>query len=111
NYIRNNVAANADTFGFGLAAGALGDVRIPAFKGAVMSDDKETKLIDTTDASVLEFAGNEAYGAIQTGVALGCNGTVSHFRAWNPSRHGVTATPTDKLIVDSITVRGDTSIL
>jgi len=60
------VAANADTFGFGLAAGALGDVRIPSFKGADMSNDKETKLIDTTDASVLEFTGNEAYGAIQT---------------------------------------------
>ena len=68
NYIRNNVAANADTFGFGLAAGALGDVRIPAFKGADTSNDKETKLIDTT-AAVLEFTGNEAYGAIQTGVA------------------------------------------
>ncbi len=111
NYIRNNVAANADTFGFGLAAGALGDVRIPAFKGADMSNDKETKLIDTTDASVLEFTGNEAYGAIQTGVALGWNGTVANFRAWNPSRHGLTATPTDKLIVDTITVRGDKSIL
>ncbi len=111
NYIRNNVAANADTFGFGLAAGALGDVRIPAFKGADMSNDKETKLIDTTDASVLEFTGNEAYGAIQTGVALGWNGTITNFRAWNPSRHGLTATPTDKLIVDTITVRGDKSIL
>jgi len=111
NYIRNNVAANADTFGFGLAAGALGDVRIPSFKGADMSNDKETKPIDTTDAVVLEFTGNEAYGAIQTGVALGWNGTVSNFRAWNPSRHGLTATPTDKLIVDTITVRGDKSIL
>jgi len=111
NYIRNNVAANADTFGFGLAAGALGDVHIPAFKGADMSVDKETKLIDTTDAAVLEFTGNEAYGAIQTGVALGWNGTIANFRAWNPSRHGITATPTDKLIVDTLTVRGDKSIL
>ena len=111
NYIRNNVAANADTFGFGLAAGALGDVHIPAFKGADTSIDKETKVIDTTDAAVLEFTGNEAYGAIQTGVALGWNGTVSNFRAWNPSRHGLTATPTDKLTVDTITVRGDPSIL
>jgi len=33
NYIRNNVAANADVFGFDLAAGQLGDVRIPEFKG------------------------------------------------------------------------------
>ena len=34
NYIRNNVAANADVFGFQLAAGLLESVRIPAFKGA-----------------------------------------------------------------------------
>src|SRR5713226_5603329 len=111
NYIRNNVAANADVFGFGLAAGALGDVHIPAFKGADTSIDKETKLIDTTDAAVLEFAGNEAYGAIQTGVALGWNGTIANFRVWNPTRHGVTATPTDKLTVDTLTARGDKAVL
>ena len=111
NYIRNNVAANADTFGFGLAAGSLGDVHIPAFKGADTSVDKETKVIDTTAAPVLEFANNEAYGEIQTGVALGWNATVTNFRAWNPARHGITATPTDKLTVDNIAVRGDKSIL
>jgi len=30
---------------------------------------------------------------------------------WHPSRHGVTATPADKLIIDGVTVRGDTAIL
>ena len=111
NYIRNNVAANADVFGFGLAAGALGDVHIPSFKGADTSLDAETKLIDTTSAAVLEFAGNEAYGAIQTGVAMGWNGTLQNFRVWNSTRHGVTATPADKLTVDTITVRGDKAVL
>jgi hypothetical protein len=94
-----------------LAAGALGDVHIPAFKGADTSIDKETKLIDTTDAAVLEFTGNEAYGAIQTGVALGWNGSITNFRVWNPSRHGITATPTDRLTVENVTVRGDKSVL
>jgi hypothetical protein len=111
NYIRNNVAANADVFGFGLAAGALGDVHIPAFKGADTSLDQETKLIDTTGAAVLEFTNNEAYGAIQTGVAMGWNGTIQNFRAWNSARHGVTATPADKLTVDTVTVRGDKAVL
>jgi hypothetical protein len=60
---------------------------------------------------VLEFANNEAYGAIQTGVACGWNGTITNFRVWNPSRHGVTGTPTDKLVVDRIIVRGDKTIL
>jgi len=111
NYIRNNVAANADVFGFGLAAGLLGTVQIPAFKGADTSVKNETVELDTTAAPVLEFANNEAYGAIQTGVACGWNGTITNFRVWNPSRHGVTGTPTDKLLVDGITVRGDKTVL
>ena len=111
NYIRNNVAANADVFGFQLAAGLLESVRIPAFKGADMANDRETLPIDMTSAKVLEFANNEAYGAIQTGVAFGWNGEVKNFRVWNPSTHGLTATPTDELTVDSITVRGDKSLL
>jgi hypothetical protein len=111
NYIRGNVAANADTFGFGLAAGALGEVRIPAFKGADTSIESETRAIDTTAAEVLEFRGNEAYGAIQTGLALGWNGSILDFRVWNPSRHGLTLTPADKLTAENVTVRGDQSVL
>jgi hypothetical protein len=111
NYIRNNVAANADTFGYGLAAGSLGEVRVPKFKGADTSKESETTALDTTNAPVLEFANNEAYGEIQTGVACGWNGEIKNFRVWNPSRHGLTGTPTDRLIVDSIIVRGDKSIL
>jgi hypothetical protein len=111
NYIRNNVAANADTFGYGLAAGSLGEVRVPKFKGADTSKQTETVALDTTNAPVLEFANNEAYGEIQTGVACGWNGEIKNFRVWNPSRHGLTGTPTDRLLVDSITVRGDKSIL
>jgi hypothetical protein len=111
NYIRNNVAANADAFGFGLAAGGLGTVNIPAHKGADTSQVSETKPLDTTGASVLEFTNNEAYGAMQAGVAWGWNGTVSNLHVWHTSRHGLTATPADKLVVDHITVRGDKSVL
>ena len=111
NYIRNNVAANADVFGYQLAAGALDDVRFPSFKGADMASNRETKAVDATGEKVLEFVNNEAYGAIQTGVAFGWNGEIKNFRVWNPSTHGITATPTDKLVVDAITIRGDKSLL
>jgi hypothetical protein len=111
NYIRNNIAANSDAFGFGLAAGALGTVHIPAFKGADTSRDAETVTLDTTGAPVLEFTNNEAYGAMQAGVAFGWNGTIANLRAWHTSRHGVTATPADKLVVDKVVVRGDPAIL
>ena len=111
NYIRNNVAANGDVFGFDLAAGSLGTVRIPKFKGADMGDDRETVEMDTTGAKVLDFTANEAYGAIQTGVAFGWNGAIANFRAWHPSRHGVTATPADQLEIENVTVRGDKGVL
>ena len=111
NYVRNNVAADADQAGFGLAAGELGPVRTPAFKGADTSKASESVLLDTARAPVLEFANNEAYGAIQIGVAYGWNGTLSNVTVWHPSRHGVSGTPTDTLTVDRLTVRGDSSML
>jgi hypothetical protein len=111
NYIRGNVAANADAFGFGLAAGSLGVVHVPAFKGADTSLDAQTLTLDTTSAPVLEFTNNEAYGAMQAGVTWGWNGTITNLRVWHPSRSGLTATPTDKLIVDRVTIRGDQSVL
>jgi len=111
NYIRNNVSANADAVGFGLAAGGLGSIRIPAFQGADPTLESETVELDTTVSGVLEFTNNEAYGAIQAGAVWGWNGEVTDFRVWHPSRHGVTATPTDTLVVDRLTVRGDKSVL
>src|SRR2546422_342757 len=105
------LAANADVFGFQLAAGALDTIRIPKFKSADMADDRETVPIDTTNEKVLEFVNNEAYGAIQTGVAFGWNGEIKNFRTWNPARQGLTVIPTDKLTIDTITVRGDKSVL
>ena len=111
NILRNNVAANVDVFGYGIAAGSLGIVNIPKFKGADTTKAGEFVEIDTTDAPVLEFTGNEAYGAIQTGVAIGWNGTLTNSRMWHTSRHGVTAFPTDRLIVDGFVGRGDTAVL
>jgi hypothetical protein len=111
NILRNNVAANVDVFGYGIAAGTLGTVRIPKFRGADTTKDGEYVEIDTTDAPVLEFSGNEAYGAIQTGVAIGWNGTLAGSRVWHTSRHGITAFPTDRLVVDGFVGRGDVAVL
>ena len=111
NMLRDNVAANVDVFGYGIAAGGLGEVRIPAFKGADTSKDGEYRLVDTTDVPLMEFTGNEAYGAIQTGVAIGWNGSLSNSRVWHASRHAVSAFPTDRLTIDDFTVRGDVAVL
>jgi hypothetical protein len=111
NYIRNNVAANGEKTGFSLPAAALGTIRVPAFKGADTSRTAEAVLVDTANASVLEFANNEAYGTMQTGLACVWNGTVSKFTVWHPSHHGFSGIPPEKLIVDALTVRGDLSLL
>jgi len=44
-------------------------------------------------------------------VAFGWNCSISNFRVWNAWRNGVTGLPTDKLLVDSVVVRGDKSVL
>jgi hypothetical protein len=111
NYIRNNVSASGDAFGYGLAAGSLGIARIPRWKGADSSLDAESVPLDTTSAPVLEFANNEAYGTVQSGLACGWNGTIRNFTVWHPARQGLTGMPPDGLIVDGVTVRGDTSLL
>lgn len=110
NYIRNNVAADAHTYGFGLPA-ELGSVRVPAFQGADTSVPGEGVLTDMTNAAVLEFASNEAYGALETGLETIWNGTVSDLTVWHPSRHGFAGIPPERLVLDGVTVRGDLAAL
>ena len=110
NYIRNNVAANAGQVGFALPA-LRGAVRTPAFKGADTSKAAEVVRIDLTNAAVLEFAGNETYGTIENGLESDWNGTVSDFRAWHSSRHGIMGSPPETLVVDGLIVRGDPAAL
>jgi hypothetical protein len=111
NYVRNNVAANASESAFALPVTSLGMVRTPKFKGADTSNASESVQLDTAKASVLEFANNEAYGAIQNGLAWAWSGTVTNFTVWHASRFGLTATPTESLVVDKLTARGDPTVL
>jgi hypothetical protein len=110
NYIRNNVAANADVFGFSLA-GFPGLVRVPAAAGADTRRTAETRALDATSAPVLEFSNNEAYGAIQIGVDCNWNGVISNFTVWNAARHGIVGLPTAQLVIDGLVARGDPGIL
>ena len=111
NYIRHNVAASADAFGFGVAAGSMDVIAVPAFKGADTGVPRETVALDPTAAGVLDFSDNEAYGAMKAGVAWGWNGTIRRLRVWHTSRHGLAAMPPDSLVIEQPTIRGDPSIL
>lgn len=111
NYIRNNVAATAEASGFNLAGHLLGTVPMPAFQGADITVKTETKPLDTLRAPVLEFAGNEAYGATPIGIDCGWNGDITKFTAWNIGRYAVMGTPTDRMVIDGLVVRGDAGVL
>ena len=62
-------------------------------------------------APVLEFANNEAYGAMQNGIECGWNGVITNFRAWNIARYGLMGAPNDRMVIDGLVVRGDAAIL
>jgi len=111
NYIRNNVGANAAESGFGLPVTALGTVRIPKFRGADTSKASESDPLDTAHAAVLEFANNEAYGAIQSGVVWAWSGTISNLTVWHSSQRAISAMPAEKLAVQHLVARGDSKVL
>ena len=110
NHVRNNVAADATTYGFALPL-ALGSVRTPVFQGGDTSKADESERTDMTNAALLEFADNEAYGTIQIGLESVWNGTVSSLTVWHQSRHGFAGIPPEQLTVDKLTVRGDLAAL
>src|SRR5262249_43549725 len=111
NYIRNNVGANAAESGFGLPVTAPGTVRIPKFRGADTSKAGESDPLDTAHAAVLEFANNEAYGAIQSGVVWAWSGTISNLTVWHSSQRAISAMPAEKLAVQHLVARGDSKVL
>ena len=64
-----------------------------------------------TNAAVLEFTNNEAYGRFETGLEWVWNGAVSNFTVWHPSHHGFNGIPPDQLTLGAVTVRGDLAVL
>jgi hypothetical protein len=111
NILRDNVAANVDSFGYDVAAGGLGTVRIPRAPGADTTEEAGFRSLDTTAAVAAEFSGNEAYGAMQTGVAFGWNGTLVDTRVWHTTRQAIAAFPLDRLTIEGAIVRGDSAML
>ena len=110
NYVRNNVAANADAFGFSLAGPAT-EMRVPAAAGADMLRAAETKPLDPSLSPVLEFSNNEAYGAMQIGVDCNWNGLISKVTVWNVARNGIIGLPSAQLVIDGLVARGDVAVL
>ena len=128
NYIRNNVAANANSSGFTFGQWRASDgdgIRIPAFKGADKHRDGEFRPIDGNTQPILEFADNEAYGFTSVGLNLQFVGTgesinnprglmrtepapdevIHDFRVWHAGM-GVSLHMANQFRFENLTVRG-----
>jgi PKD repeat protein len=129
NYVLNNVATTINgggwdvySYGFNVYAASLGAVKVPAYQGADPSISGQSALVDMNATPLLQFTGNEAYGAMSSGLTVwwlgtsfetvkGVAGTVQGFRAWNFYSWGAFVYETNGLVIDGFVARGDSSAL
>lgn len=129
NYVRNNVATDVNpggydvySYGFNFFSAYVGTVSIPAFQGADLSVAGQTSPQDMNALPLLEFSGNEVYGATQNGLTLwwigtsfetvkGNAGTVKNFTVWHHHGWGIFGYETNNLVIDGFTARGNAGIL
>ena len=124
NYVTDNVATNILSFdqpdtayGFKYLFRYLGTQKIPAFQGAMAHMNGID--VNLNALPILEFSGNEAYGAIESGLtywwvgAIGgspqaeaTESIIQDFRVWHAFNKGIFHYPASKITVDGLTVRG-----
>lgn len=126
NYVRHNVASTVYSpggyqhHGFDLNFRMLGNVRVPAYRGASTAVAGQYTTLNVNRTPVLQFEGNEAYGAISIGVswwwvnfdgntaaAIGAGaGTLRNFTTWSFYSAGAYGYESNGLTVDGLTIRG-----
>jgi chitodextrinase len=142
NYITNNIATDINgaayndisgdffSFGFDIDAGTgvnaagIGTVSIAAYQGADPSVPGQSRQINMNDTPLLEFSGNQVYGATPCGLTLWLIGTygddyytdaqvsmVKNFLAWNYYAFGIYLYPNNNVTFDGLVIRGDASTL
>ena len=130
--IRNNVAANGVGTHQGIVSGAgynfwcpaasTANTRIPLYRGADLVnglEGRDYRRVNMQLTPIREFAGNEAYGAMATGLTiwhLGTDGYVSHpsmgetiirdFTGWHLWEEAFWAYPINRVTFDGFVVRG-----
>lgn len=127
NYVRDNVAASigadggsgAASYGFNYFMYFLGNVVIPSQQG-----EHADTTVDGNALPILEFVGNEVYGATPSGLTFWHIGTLGDwpnnkmtadsvfkdFKAWNFYDYGTFAYPSDRVVFDGWQIRGDPAI-
>src|SRR5438067_890212 len=91
-----------------------GLVNIPLFKGADTSVAGQYQSVNMNATNILEFSGNEAYGASNSGLTIwwlntsgGTGSVVKNFQVWNIHCNGYFAYETSNLTIDGFVGRGN----
>ena len=133
NYVRNNVAANG-RIGYvvytpmktDIHTQGVGDVFIPAFRGADPENPSERLQVHVPWKTFKEFSNNEAYGAMEQGIFLwdigdkwsklgsptqGEENYIKNFKVWNVYKQGIWVYYHMTLTVDGWIQRGDPKLI
>jgi PKD repeat protein len=118
NYVRNNVAVDS-AMGFQYMSYRRGMIPVPLFQGADSSNPAQMQTLNLGTLPILQFQGDEAYGAMGRGLdiwEIGSFGEVlfavpdsviKNFSAWNFYSVGISIYRTHCLTFDGIVLRGD----
>lgn len=103
-------------------AATTATTRVPKFRGADVSQAGQYDLVDMQMTPIADFDGNEAYGALASGMTIWHLGTdgyshrphapvsvVRNFRAWHCWEDGCFAYPIQNTVFDGFVVRSDRS--
>jgi hypothetical protein len=124
NYVTNNVAADCGSYGYTYFAQYLGSVNIPLAPGDDTSTAGQYQTMDGNAMPILQFSGNEAFGATCSGMTIWWLATIWHtpqdqtstsvikdFHVWNVDNQGFFAYEMNKVTFDGFVVRGDFNLL
>jgi hypothetical protein len=134
NYVTNNIATDinptgTDAYSYGFSVDAVtndstavGTVAVPVSQGADPSQPGQSTSIDMNATPLLEFSGNEVYGATSRGFSTwwlgalyetpkGNAGTMKNSVVWNQSDAAYFTYETNNLVIDGFVVRGDAAQL
>jgi PKD repeat protein len=134
NYVTNNIATDinpggSDVYSYGFSVDAttsdsiaVGTVAVPLAQGDDPSVAGQSTSVDMNAIPLLQFSGNQVYGATSRGFATwwlgtlfetshGSAGTMMNSIAWNTFNAAYFTYETTNLVINGFTVRGDASQL
>jgi dienelactone hydrolase len=123
NWVRDNVAANTNSFAYAFYSLDMQSARVPKFKGADTSIAGQFDVVNMQKVPVREFARNEVYASAD-GLTIwdwmadccavvneGPESVVKDFTAWHLGRYGYYGYGHNRLTFDGWKQRGDPSLL